>query len=201
MSERRLLGGLLAVLGAVALIAWQGGMAALPGAVWLLATLFAAGAVWLRGRGRIPRWQRVGAVVLLALAGVAGAGRLVAAAPLAFLALAFVLAFLSGRRRAWTILPAGVLGTLALIVAADELLPRWETAPLLFLGFAATFSLLYLLPRPEGGGRRWALYPALFFLVMTVVVNDPGRGFPSWLLPVLLIGGGVSMLLGWRGER
>lgn len=201
MNERRALGVLLAAVGAFALIAGQGGLAALPGAAWLAATLVAAAAVWLRGRARIPTWQRVIAVALLAVAGTAGAGRLLAAAPLAFLSLAFLLAFLSGRRRAWAILPAGLLGTVALVIGAEELLPRWEGGPLLFLGFAATFSALYLVPRPQGGGRRWALYPALFFLVMTVVVNDPARGFPPWLLPVLLIGGGLSMLLGWRGER
>ena len=96
------------------------------------------------------------------------------------------------------LIPAGILASVALLIALGELF-AWNATPMLFSGFVVTFTYLYLLS-PGRGGQRWALYPAVLFIALTVLVNDPGSGFSS-ALPLLFIGAGVLMLWWWqRGD-
>ncbi|MDZ7705291.1 MAG: hypothetical protein U5L04_12500 [Trueperaceae bacterium] len=116
---------------------------------------------------------------------------------LALLGGGFVWFYLRGprRRRWWALLPGGLLLTLALMVGLEHLFPRLDTAPILFLGLAATFTVLYLLPDHDGG-RRWALYPALFWILIAVLTNDPIGQPLSALLPLILIASGAFLI--WR---
>lgn len=193
----RTLGLLLVTAGVAGLLSSLGGLPALPAALWVAAGVALVVALWLRPPGRPGRGQRLVATFVLALMALAGAGPLEGVVPAAVTAAAF-LAVWWRDGRGWALLAGGLLASLSLSGAAATFAPAWNPAPLLFLGFAATFSLAYLLPASWGGGRRWALGPALFFTVMTVVVNDPMRSLPGWLLPALLILGGATMLWGVR---
>jgi hypothetical protein len=193
----RALGLLLVAAGIAGLLSGLGGLPALPAALWLAAAVALVVLLWLRPPGRPARGQRLVATFLLGIMALAGAGPLEGVVPAALTAAAF-LAVWWRDRRGWPLLAGGLLAAVALTGAAAAFAPAWNPAPLLLLGFAATFSLAYLLPASWGGGRRWALVPALFFTVMTVVVNDPARSLPGWLLPALLIVGGATMLLGVR---
>jgi len=193
----RTLGLLLIAAGVAGGIRLIGGLPAVPATVWILTAMALVAALWSRPPERPSRGQRLVATILLGIAALAGAGPLEGVAPAGIAAAAF-LAIWARHRTSWALLTGGLLGSVVLTDMASAIAPAWNPAPLLFLGFAATFSLVYLLPGEAGGGRRWALFPALFFTVMTVIVNDPLRSLPSWLLPVLLIVGGATMLAGVR---
>lgn len=196
----RAIGVLLVAAGVAGLLRGLGGLPAVPAAVWLLTALALVATLWLRPPGRPGRGQRILATVLLGIAAAVGAGPLEGLVPAGVTGAAF-LAVWWRERSSWSLLSGGLLATLTLAGIAAAVAPAWNPAPLLFLGFAATFSMVYLLPEGAGGGRRWALFPALFFTVMTVVVNDPARSLPGWLLPLLLIAGGATMLMGVRRRR
>lgn len=168
----------------------------LPSFIWVCA-LFMGGAIfWLGSHQRLALWQRIAGFAFIAVFAMSSSGEFAGTAALGFPAMAFGLMYLMNPRRWWTILPGGILASLALFVTAETLF-RWNATPVLFLGFAATFTLLYLLP-PYRGGQRWALYPAIFWIILTVAVNDPGHSAPGWLLPFFLIGGGTLLLWWWQ---
>lgn len=197
--DLRPLGAALLLAGTAALLLQSGVFGVLPALVWVALMFAAAAWVWLRGGRFLDRRLRIGALALLGVLATATSGAFAGTAALGFVAAAFALVYLNGRRRGWALIPAGLLASLALLVALETLFPRWNAAPVLFLGLAATFTLLYLLPRERGGGR-WALYPAIGCIVLTVLVNDPHGDTPDWLLPLLLIGGGSALLWWWRRD-
>lgn len=201
MKRRRTRLGLGLVVAGLAIFSVNSGVfGALPAFIWVSA-LFVAGAyVWLLSEGRLETWQRLPLFVFFGVLAIATSGRFAGTAAVGYPAMAFALVYLADARRWWAIIPAGVLGSVALLITAEELFPRWDAAPVLFLGFAATFTLLYLLPR-ERGGRRWALYPAIGWIVLTVLVNDPSGSGPGWLFPLALIGSGLAILWWWQRRR
>lgn len=104
--------------------------------------------------------------------------------------LGFLAVFVVERHRWWSILPGGILLTIGLTAIYD----RWSApgadagVPIFFLGLAATFAALYLLPSVQ---QRWALWPAVGLAVVGVL----SIGFQGgWVLPVVLIGVGAWML-------
>jgi hypothetical protein len=202
-ARMRTIGLVLVAIGAVVFVNNSGILGVLPAFIWV-SLLFALGAgFWINSRNHLLPWQRILGFTIIGVIATSTSGDLGGAAATGFVGMAFALVYLAapGPERWWALIPMGVLGSVTLLILGDELFPRWDATPLLFLGFAATFTLLYLMPR-ERGGRRWALYPAIFWIVMTVVVNDPGSNAPGWLLPLLLIAGGISILYWWRrGNR
>lgn len=107
---------------------------------------------------------------------------------LAFVGTGFALSYVRHPKHWWAVIPAGVLFTLALVSGVSELLPSLDPGFLFFAGLAATFGYLYTLPQ---GGKRWAIYPALATLVLAILSNSFTGG---WLLPLLLMGGGIYIL-------
>ncbi len=197
---RGLLGAALLGAGVLIVASRIGVFGALPAFVWVVILFVVGGAVWSGAAGRLPMWQRIVAFSVLAVLAMVTAGRFAGVAALGFPAMAFLLVYGGRRRSWWALIPGGMLASIALFITAATLFPRWEPVPLMFLGFSATFTLLYVLPA-ERGGQRWALIPALVWIGLTVLVNSAGSG-PKWLLPTLLIFGGLAMALGWgRGRR
>lgn len=178
-------------------LANTGVFGALPAFLWTLLLLAVGAAFWMGSLHALPLWQRIAGYAGIGVFATATSGSFAGAAALGFPALAFGLVYLLEPRRWWALLPAGLVGSVAVFIALDALFPRWDTTPILFLGFAATFSVLYLLS-PRRGGKRWALFPAVLFIVLTVLSNDPSGNTPGWFMPLLLIGGGWLLLWWWR---
>lgn len=202
-TDRRLVGPVLIVIGALALVA-------VPGVGGLLVELlFLAGFVvlgtylWNALSGRTKLGTRILVHAALGFAAVAMLDRLSGPAFLGFAALAFWLVYRTpskgAPRTGWALLPAGATLTLAMAAAVAELAPRWDEGVVFLLGMTATFTAIYLLPRDSGGGR-WALWPALAWAFITVLANDPSGQWARWIVPLVSIGTGIAVL-GWTRRK
>lgn len=198
-SDPARLGGLLIAIGLFFVLSNSGVFGNLPSFMRVVLLFALGGYVWLLTSGRLPLAARFVALSVIYVIAMASSGPYAATAALGFPAMTFALVYQARRAAWWAIIPAGVLGSLALLVTAETLIPRWDATPIMFLGFAATFTVLYLLPR-EQGGQRWALYPALGWIALTVLVNDPAGG-ANWFLPLVLIGAGVTLLWYWQKRK
>lgn len=199
--KREHLGYVIVALGVFALIN-RGGPGGLLIEVLMLGAMgMFATVVWRILEPRTTLKVRLVVLGVLGIFATASLNQLSGGAFLAFAALAFWLLYSTPRQGAapWALIPAGVLATLSLVATISSVFPRWNSGAFFTLGMTAVFTAVYLLPKERGGGR-WALWPAIAWGFITLIVNDPG-GVPSWLVPLLLIGGGV-VLLGWtrRGK-
>jgi len=104
--------------------------------------------------------------------------------------LGFLLAYALRPSEWWALIPGGVLLTLALVALVEALWPGLDAAWLLFLGFAATFGVLFAL------GHRWALWPALGLLLPLAFWLGVGEAL-GYLFPLALVFLGAWLL--WRG--
>jgi len=110
---------------------------------------------------------------------------------LGLLGLAFLLVYLSHRNNWWAIIPGGVL----LTMAGVTLLPDEGVLAggVFFLGMAATFGLVWILPKPAGK-LNWALYPAGILALIGILVILGATNLIDFVWPVaLLIGGGYIL--------
>ena len=194
MTSRQLAYVLIAA-GAIGLFARTGGLPPVPAAAWVTVALVATGLLWAR-TGSTSR--RAVGTALLGIAAVSGAGALMSVVPTGVASAAFLGVWWRKPRRSWPLLVGGLTASITVTAVAGTVATAWNPAPLFFLGFAATFAALFLLPEAWGGGRRWAAVPAVVFTLLTVVINDPARSLPDWLLPAALIVGGLAMLSGVR---
>ena len=112
---------------------------------------------------------------------------------LVFLALYF--AEIGGRRyNWWTLIPAGALFSLALVVLLSMLSPQAAGAAL-FLGLGLTFGVLYLMRGP-GRPLQWAWIPAMALLgfgALILLVSGGPAGNLVW--PLVIIALGLAILL------
>ncbi len=183
--------------GLLLLLAQSGFLLFLPAFVRLLLILVVGVAVWRGSANYLKLWQRLALLGLLVIFALPGLGDAAGVFVLGLPAAAFAWSYLRDPRRWWALLPAGVLGSLALVTLFETTFPGWDAAPIFFLGLAATFSYLYLRPFAQGG-QRWAIYPAIGMVVLTVLSNDPSGDGPNWLSPIVLIAVGLSLLWWWR---
>jgi hypothetical protein len=106
--------------------------------------------------------------------------------------LGFLAVWLSDQKRErwWALIPAGVLLTLGVVAVYDEWLGgRGDVGgTLFFLGLAATFAALYLMPSVN---QSWAIWPALGLgIVALLTVSFQG----GWIVPIALIALGAWLL-------
>lgn len=109
---------------------------------------------------------------------------------LGFLGLAFFLIYFSHTDHWWSVIPGGVLLTLAgitLIPGEDKIV-----GAVFFLGVALTFALVYILPKPAGR-LKWALYPTGILLLVGLLVLLGAVNLTKYILPLalLILGGFV----------
>jgi len=172
----------------------------LPSFVWLALTLALGAVLWLGLGKRVASGLRLVAFIALGVVATATSGAFAGATATAFIALGFILTYGGTPGRWWAILPGGIMASVTLMLLFDLVFPAWGGPAIMFLGFAATFTYLYLLPR-DRGGKLWALYPAVACIALTVVANDPRSGSPDLLLPLVLIGSGALILWWWRRKE
>lgn len=95
----------------------------------------------------------------------------------------------------WAIIPGGVLLTLGLVAGLDQLPGGLDTGGFFFLGLAATFALVYLLP--TGKERMsWALIPTAVFILLSLSVWGAFTALLNYLFPLILIAIGLYLI--WR---
>lgn len=138
-------------------------------------------------------WSLIPGFALIALAVSILAGDSGGPLFVGILGLGFAAVFASGKAHWWALIPAGVLATLAAVAYIDDVAAGYDTAWIFFLGIAATFFLLGLLPKGVGG-QRWALYPAIASLGLATVTIVTGK-VSELVLPLMLVVVGAFMLL------
>ena len=190
-DRRTQLGVALVALGLLALFGNLGVFAGLGRLVGLL--LFgAAGVIVLRlyrdEPGRL--WTLPAGFALLGLAVASLELPWSGGAFLGSIGLGFLAIWLTDHERWWALIPAGVLLTLGVVATYDEWLGRGGDfgGTLFFLGLAATFAALYLLPRVN---QSWAIWPALGLGVIALLTMSFQGG---WVVPILLIAVGAWLL-------
>jgi hypothetical protein len=151
-------------------------------------------------------WALIPGVILLALALLLGltvfapgfdetlAGVIV----LGGIGLAFLLVYLANRAQWWAIIPAGVLGTLAVVAGLENGAGRLDTGGVFFLGLGLTFALVAVLPNPVGQ-MRWAWIPAAILLVMGVVTLAASEKILTYIWPVAVLLAGLYLI--WMALR
>ncbi len=193
-DRRTQLGLALVALGLLALLGDLGIFAGL-GRLFGLVLFAAAGVVVLRMYRDQPEriWTLPVGFGLLGL-GVASldlpwsGGAFLGAIGLGFLAIWLTDA---ERERWWALIPAGVLLTLGVVASYDEMLDGRGGVfggTLFFLGLAATFAALYLLPSVN---QSWAIWPALGLGVVALLTMSFSGG---WIVPIALIAVGAWLL-------
>lgn len=113
---------------------------------------------------------------------------------LAFMGTGFAAVYLSDRHRWWAIIPAGVLYSVALTVAASES-GGASSVPggVMVMGLGATFALVALSGRVESA-RRWAWIPAAILGTIGVFIYVAAAGGAStflsvWPAALVVVGG------------
>jgi hypothetical protein len=201
--------GALLVLAGLFLLLQNLGVLAVGVGGWLAPILFGAGGLAflaVYAGNREHWWSLIPGFVLLSIGALISldqvAPRMAAtwggSLFLGGISVAFWLILLTRRENWWAVIPAGVLTTLATVAGLGQIGTGLETGSLFFLGLAATFGLVYLLPTPEGR-MRWALFPAVIMFVLGVVTLLATAAVVQYLWPLALILLGVYLLL--RGGR
>lgn len=146
-------------------------------------------------------WMRIVGVAFIFIITVSSTGPLAEMVPLLFIAFAFFATYFNCQRCWWALIPAGVFSSLAVVVLLENLFPSWDFGSVFLLGLGATFSALYLLPGHRGG-KRWAIYPAISLIILTVISNDPRDGDAlALILPMIFITSGGFLLWWWNKNR
>jgi hypothetical protein len=127
------------------------------------------------------------------------------------ISLPFFIMFLASKRRRWALIPSGIFISIGVVALLDRLLPVYDYilvgnhqvgiyTSLLFLGFAATFGVLWRLNTSQHS--RWAVYPAIGFLAASFLAIVLGENFQSFLPEIaLLIAGSVLISVTFPNER
>ncbi len=103
----------------------------------------------------------------------------------------FLVIYLLNREFWWAIIPCGVLLTLAIVISLENLLSEMGFVSVFFLGLAATFALVALVPTHEGR-MQWPWIPAIILALMGVIFGAFSGAFMAYLLPIaLIVGGGI----------
>ena len=105
----------------------------------------------------------------------------------------FLAIYLLNREYWWAIIPCGVLITLAVVISMENLVSDMGFVSLFFLGLAATFALVAMVPTPEGH-MQWPWIPAIVLVLMSVIFGAFSGAFMAYLLPVVLIAGGGLLI-------
>jgi hypothetical protein len=184
LKQNNLIGLVLIIVGGLALLGNFGLLGGVPDLIFS-AALGVAGLYLIRYHLAKPSqfWASIVGFTLLGLAFAALSGRWDGFYFLGLLGGGFATTYAVQRKHWWAVIPAGVLWTLAAIVALENLFPRWDESTFFFAGLAATFGYLFAYEK-----QRWAIFPAVALLMVGVLSLSFTGG---WVFPALLIAAGV----------
>ncbi len=104
---------------------------------------------------------------------------------LLMLSLAFWIIFVTEKQHWWAAIPAGVLTSIAALVAVESVVHA-EASGLLFIGMGLTFGLLWLIRRESSTG--WAKWPAMILLFLGLFFPIVPRFDRVWPLILIVVG-------------
>ena len=200
-------GGLLIVAGVLLLLQNIGLFGSTMSVLWVL-VFGAGGAVFLYGfftyRANMW-WAAIPGCTLVGLAGVilmndimpAGMEFLAGPLFLGSIGFGFLIIYFVRHDAWWVIIPAGVMGTLAVVAAMQESdlgLGELVSGSIFFVGLGLTFLVVALLPGEPP--RRWAFIPAAVLLAMGFLISTPFINAINYIWPVALIVGGSVLV--WK---
>lgn len=107
--------------------------------------------------------------------------------------LGFVMAALTGAERWWAVIPAGTLITLAVVASLSNVIGGSLSGAILFLGLAATFGVLAVIP-VRGHRMRWPVYPAIGCTLFGILIASTSAAGAT-LFPLALVGLGLFLLV------
>lgn len=206
----RIFWGLLLVVGGAIFLLQSLGIIELG--VSIIALLFAAAAAAFLVEffsNRESWWAVIPGLVLLGVAGTIAQSTLFPFLPdaiggvliNAMIGLAFWIIFIVRRDFWWAIIPAGVMTTISIMILIGDLLGGGvAVAGIFFMGLAATFALLAVIPTSTGK-MRWPLIPAAILFVFGVAITTFSTDVFNLLWPVLLILGGLFLFFFRRPAR
>ncbi len=201
MRWRILVGGLLILAGVFAMINAVTGID-LGGFVW--AVLFVLGGlafISVMASNRNHWWAAIPGFTLLGIGALIGldqiapraANQVGGALVLAGIGVSFLMVYLLNRSFWWAIIPMGVMFSLVALILLDPYLS--EPAIIFFLGLAATFGALALLPIDNGKRTIWPVYPAGGLLLVALIVGIGASDWAGYIMPVIVIGIGLFLVL------
>lgn len=189
-------GWILVALGVLFLLQNMG----LQIAGWIWGSIFlaaGAGFIWYYQQNHSQWWPLIPGFALLGLGTLIlfepilgsnlGGGIFLAAMGLGFAAVYFV-----RPDNWWALIPGGTLLTLGVVAGSGA--QDNAGGVLFFLGLAITFGVVFLV------GQRWAVFPALACLALTLVTATALQGLAAYIFPLALLAVGVYLLMR-RGPR
>jgi LiaI-LiaF-like transmembrane region len=124
--------------------------------------------------------------------------------------LAFILIYSASKKNWWALIPAGFFASIGLVALLNILLPDYGYLMIgnyqigvyrgvLFLGWAITFGILWLLSASQP--TDWAKYPTIGLLVTSMLAVLMGKGFEDFLPAVILLVSGVILIIAQLSKR
>ena len=205
LDVRTILGTGLVLLGGLMLLEQLGFLHGAGGLFWGL--VFLAGAAYFFYLFSInPHSQWWAIIPGMALFGLGAEAFLPAAVSgwggalfLGAIGVGFWVVYLTDRARWWGIIPGGVLLTLAVISGLDHV-NSVSKGSFFFLGLAATFLLVALLPNPLGK-PHWAFIPAAVLALIGLLLSTSIAGLGAYVWPAVLIIAGLLIIFGFYFRR
>ena len=135
----------------------------------------------------------IGLIILLDVILPAASGLLGGFIILGGIGASFLVVYLLRRDFWWALIPAGVLLTLGVVALLSDLAPGLEVGGVFFLGLAATFAVLTMVPTGEGR-MKWPWIPAGILGGMGLIVIMAAGNMAGILVPVVLIVAGLFLV-------
>jgi len=179
----------------------------LVGALFLFATALPFLVVYLVNRQR--KWALITGIVLgfIAIFPLLGSflqGDIQGPVVMFLFALLFLIIYIVSKKKWWVLIPSGVFASIGLVALLDTLLPNHDYfligdlqfgvyTGVLFLGFAITFGILWLLRASQP--TNWAKYPAIGLLIASILAFLMGKTFNDLIPGIALLVIGIVMIL------
>jgi hypothetical protein len=207
LKERVFWGVLLVVVGGLLMLQALGVLAG-AGVIWTV--LFGAAGIaflYIYFQDRAKWWAAIPGFALVGLSAVTawdelgnGEGKWGGVLLLGSIGVGFLAAYLAAREQWWALIPGGAFLTLALLAGFPARVAGTTTGGVLFLGLAATFGALALVPTPDGR-MRWPIIPAAALVLVGALVTLEATTALNLVWPVALILGGVYLIFRAFGPR
>jgi hypothetical protein len=194
---RLLLGGLLVLVGAAALLdslnvmpfgglLW-GALFGLGGLAFLIYLLQNRAAWWAIIPGLVL--MGLSAIILLSSLFPKFEGDIGGFILFISISMAFWIVYIMNKQFWWAIIPGGVLASLAFTILVDNL-TKFDGGAIFLMGIAVTFLLLTILPGLEGN-RKWPLIPAgiLFVVSLFALMDNFELSSLIWAVVLIAVGG------------